>query len=677
LEEEDQSLALDILRVISFSERTLDVAEVVEAVAVTPKTRNLRQLQHNTLRRPNDVFELCGSLIQKSQTTGKVSLSHYSVKEFLSRPILDKGRRNPFFLQEMPSQRSQVEKCISYLTLEDFILETFSETLRFALDPLYTDSDFQAMTSFPFLDYASNYWAPHLKQLGSEDLQAIWPLLKVFLDGNRGSFESWILISQYNHGDYKFPRGAKAVHVAALYGLEVMLARLLQADPSSRILQTSDGRTALHIALENQQERIIDLLLDTRVKSDRLIHKLLTITDERGRTPLHTAIESGSEGAVITLVTAGANVNAIQSDGRTLISVAVENRWNLLAEFLSEMVDPTQKLSDGRSLLHIAAESGSLAWTMALLKFNRDTLIDARDGNNWTPLHYAIDREHLHITRALVESNCLIEVYDANGWTPLHAAIRRRNLECASLILNKDWSVSRPHSTNPGGSSSLDVPSASGQSIATTTRLVPPPSLTGKYTSERRQNRPSVLDSMEYSVSNLLDAFNLPKDRKHSPLHLAVTEFYIEGVELLAQHQAKFSRLGCDRKEKLECLNMVIESADIQMILLLMKMISKSELEGSLLKLVMLSSDPIKEYLRMTFTSGDIYVNHIPEAALSNNESAIPSLMCTWPDADETAIHAAIGKHLKLGRIFIENGITSSKVLMEESEDPLLHRVIV
>jgi hypothetical protein len=190
LEEEDQSLALDILRVISFSERTLDVTEVVEAVAVTPKTRNLRQLQHNTLRRPNDVFELCGSLIQKSQTTGKVSLSHYSVKEFLSRPILDKGRRNPFFLQEMPSQRSQVEKCISYLTLEDFTLETFSETLRFALDPLYTDSDFQAMISFPFLDYASNYWASHLKQLGSEDLQAIWPLLKVFLDDNRGSFES-------------------------------------------------------------------------------------------------------------------------------------------------------------------------------------------------------------------------------------------------------------------------------------------------------------------------------------------------------------------------------------------------------------------------------------------------------------------------------------------------------
>jgi len=102
------------------------------------------------------------------------------------------------------------------------------------------------------------------------------------------------------------------------------------------------------------------------------------------------------------------------------------------------MVDPTQILSNSRSLLHIAAGSGSLAWTTALLNFNRDTLIDARDGNNWTPLHYAIDREHLHISRALVESNCLIEAYDANGWTPLHAAMRRRNLECASLILSKD-----------------------------------------------------------------------------------------------------------------------------------------------------------------------------------------------------------------------------------------------
>jgi len=48
------------------------------------------------------------------------------------------------------------------------------------------------------------------------------------------------------------------------------------------------------------------------------------IKHERGWTPLHTAIESDSEVAVVQLLTARADVNAIQPDGRRPISVAVE-----------------------------------------------------------------------------------------------------------------------------------------------------------------------------------------------------------------------------------------------------------------------------------------------------------------------------------------------------------------
>lgn len=687
------------------------MSEVVEAVAVTPQTKTLRQLRNNTLRRPNDVFQLCGSLIRKSQTTGKISLSHYSVKEFLSHPHLGKGRRNPFFLQETHSHRSQFETCILYLSLEDFTSETFRETLRLALDPLYTaDSDFQATTSFPFLDYASNYWASHLKHLKLDDFEAIWSLLKDFLDAEQGSFESWMLISQYSHGDYKFPHGAKPIHIAALYGLEVMLDGFLEYNSASRTRQTSDGRTPLHIALENQQEGIVDMLLHSHVETvpvenDPLIRKLLMMKDKGGRTPLHTAIESGREDAVVQLVTAGADVNSIQPDGRTPIFVAVENRWDLLAQFLSEIADPTLSLSDGRSLLHVAAESGSLTWTTALLKIYEDKLIDALDRNKWTPLHYAIDREHLDIARTLVESNCMIEAYDENGWTPLHAAIRRRNLACTTLLLSKDWSRSRPRKadTRPSVSSSQRELFTSRQSSATTRRRedrrvserrAPRPSLSGKYADERRRNRlyesssadehrrsrPYESSSAESSVSDLLDIPDLPirqaRHRKPSPLHLAVTDSYTEGVELLVQHQDKLSSLGSDSKEILECLDMAIESANTQITVLLMKMLRSSELEELLLKLVAMSSDPIKKYLKTTFSSKDIYATHIPKAFSSNRASVIPSMLRIWPDPDETALDAAIQKQPRLVKIFIENGIALSKVLTEDSQDSLLHRAI-
>jgi ankyrin repeat protein len=480
LEEEDQRLALEILRVVTFSQRPLDLAEVVEAAAMTPKIRSLQQLWQNTLRRPADVFQLCGSLIRQSRSTGKISLAHYSVKEFLSRPFLEKGRQNQFFLQEMSSLQKQFETCISYLSLEDFGSETFRETFRFAQDTRYTDSDLQVFAGIRFLDYASHYWASHLKNLGSEGMQLVWPLLENFLYSERGSFESWILVSQYNHGNYKFPNGTKAIHVAVFYGLESLTSELLRIDPSCRDLQTSDGRTPLHIALENEHEGIVDLLVQQAAS--------LTTTDKKGRTPLHAAIESGSELAVTQLVSAGADVNVVQSDGATPISVAVENRWDQLASFLSQMADPKILLSNGRSLLHIAAQSGSLIWTTALLEFHEEQLIDARDENDWTPLHYAVDQGHTDIAQKLISSKCLVKAFDKNGWTPLHAAIRRHNLECASLILKTEWPGGRPRRETPreAVASSSAGPSASGGESTLAGRrsfrqLTPTPEMSGKY----------------------------------------------------------------------------------------------------------------------------------------------------------------------------------------------------
>ena len=52
------------------------------------------------------------------------------------------------------------------------------------------------------------------------------------------SFDSYILISQYSHGDHKFPHEAKAIRDADLYGLEIMLDSLLKADSASRTWQS-------------------------------------------------------------------------------------------------------------------------------------------------------------------------------------------------------------------------------------------------------------------------------------------------------------------------------------------------------------------------------------------------------------------------------------------------------
>ena len=77
-----------------------------------------------------------------------------------------------------------------------------------------------------------------LLSLGAEDFQTVWSLLNGILDSKPMSFDSYILISQYSHGDHKFPHEAKAIRDADLYGLEIMLDSLLKADSASRTWQS-------------------------------------------------------------------------------------------------------------------------------------------------------------------------------------------------------------------------------------------------------------------------------------------------------------------------------------------------------------------------------------------------------------------------------------------------------
>ena len=677
LEEEDQVLALDILRVIMFSHRPLDLSEVVEAAAMTPEIRNLKQLRKTALRRPTDVFQLCGSLIRQSRATGKIYLAHYSVQEFLSRPLLEKGRHNPFFLQEMKAQQKQFEACMSYLSLTDIASETFQESFRLAKDSDHVDSDIQMFTGFPFLDYAANHWPSHLRALGSEGMLLISPLLEGFLLSQSGSFESWALISQYIHGYYKFPEGLRPIHAAVLFGLEYLTVELLKHDPGCLNVQTTDGRTPLHVALENEHEWILDFLVQRGAS--------LVIKDGKGRTPLHAAIESGSALAVTQLVTAGADVNVVQSDGGTAISVAVENRWDQLAGFLSTMADPKIILPDERSLLHLAAQSGSLIWTTALLESHEEQLIDAEDNNGWTPLHYAVDQGHPAIALKLISAKCLVNHPDKNGWTPLHAAIRRRHLECASLIIEAEWPGGRPGrrtrrtlslrrspELTETGEVSTSLIRRGVRDLVERERAPPDRSNSGKYGSlfNPQRSLPSDESSYRRSTHHIMP-------HQPSPLHLAVSDSYLDGVELLAKYTYKF---GLRHTGKLECLSIAVQSQDVDLALILMKLVSHYRLGHELPKLLSRPLEAITEQAKAMFTIDEIYGRVIP--SISHSKERIATLIKVWPDPGQPQILGALRgitvpkKRIEVARLLIENGTSPSDVLMEKEQNPLLHSAI-
>ncbi|EGY20174.1 uncharacterized protein VDAG_02190 [Verticillium dahliae VdLs.17] len=335
LEDKDRKMTLRILQLVMFSFRSLDLAEIDEAIAISPSSKSLAGLLR--LRQKDAILEMCGCMLSQSPRTKKIQLAHSSVELFAT--------------------------CVRYLSMNDFDSDTFRETFRLALDGGHADSDLQAFAKAPFLDYAVSHLVSHMKKIelviDSTDHDCTGLADRFFFEDS-SRFTSWLLVRQYLDGTYRNPPGSNAYHIAAIYGIEQVFG--LGPDQYGLKAQTLDGRNVLHLALENQQWEIVDAIL-------RLgLGDLLSEFDKQGRSPLHVAVELGNSFMVQRLIEGGADPNLASSlnQGRTPIFMAVENKWDELTEYLSGRANLDICLDDGRSLHHVAAQSGSLEWITAL-----------------------------------------------------------------------------------------------------------------------------------------------------------------------------------------------------------------------------------------------------------------------------------------------------------------------
>ncbi|EEY17177.1 conserved hypothetical protein [Verticillium alfalfae VaMs.102] len=471
LEDKDRKMTLRILQLVMFAMRPLDLSEIDEAIAISPSSKSLAGLLR--LRQKDVILELCGCMLSQSPRTKKIQLAHSSVYEFLTRKTTESSAvHDHFHFDDMTSHRELFVTCVRYLSMNDFDSDTFRETFRLAQDGGHADSDLQAFAKAPFLDYAVSHLISHMKKIelaNDSDNRGSMGLAEKFFFEDSSTFTSWLLVRQYLDGTYRNPPGSNAYHIAAIYGIEQVFG--LGPDQYGLKAQTLDGRNVLHLALENQQWEIVDAIL-------RLgLGDLLSDFDKQGRSPLHVTVELGNTFMVQRLIEGGADPNLASplNQGRTPIFMAVENKWDELTEYLSGKANLDICLDDGRSLHHVAAQSGSPEWITALEGSHGGSTTTPspanrvgsvrRDDNGWTPLHYAADLGHTDIIPRLMASGYAANEVDKNGWTPLHAAIRRRFIKSAKALLDRmapmplsDDSVSRLRTNRPGSSMTVPEP---------------------------------------------------------------------------------------------------------------------------------------------------------------------------------------------------------------------------
>lgn len=226
----------------------------------------------------------------------------------------------------------------------------------------------------------------------------------------------------------------------------------------------ADNKTPLHIAIENQHEEIIKILLchpniDLKVRdkagntcfaaaltfrnhkaAQSILERLPNAAeqiDQRGRNFLHIAIMKDDLESVLFLLSIQVDVNSRVHDVNQtppLHLAAASKNEMLLRNLILAGARVNDKDSTSKTALHIACERGNLPAVSALLQNGADFDAVDNDGNN--ALHIAVRESHLPVVRELLtESRVNAEAINLKGRNPLHELCRSGKDNVAAAIL--------------------------------------------------------------------------------------------------------------------------------------------------------------------------------------------------------------------------------------------------
>lgn len=269
-------------------------------------------------------------------------------------------------------------------------------------------------------------------------------------------------------GDEEARDGQTPLHLASSWGLEEVVQCLLEFGANVNA-QDAEGRAAIHAAISSQHNVIIQLLIshpDIRLtirdrqgmtpfacamtyKNNKAAEAILKRepgaaeqVDNKGRNFLHVAVQNSDIESVLFLISVQANVNSRVQDAAKLtpLHLAVQAGSEIIVRNLLLAGARINELTKHRqTALHLAAQQDLATICSVLLENGVDFTAEDENGNN--ALHLAVMHGRLNNVRVLLtESNIDAEAFNLRGQSPMHvlghygkenaAAISELFLEC-------------------------------------------------------------------------------------------------------------------------------------------------------------------------------------------------------------------------------------------------------
>ncbi|KAJ4727564.1 putative Ankyrin repeat family protein [Melia azedarach] len=151
---------------------------------------------------------------------------------------------------------------------------------------------------------------------------------------------------------------------------------------------------------------------------------------------LNNAVVSANENLVASLIDSGADVNYKDSDGRSMISLAVK-AGNI--DVVKILVASGSRIDNSTDhVLHDAAAMNRVDLLDALISAFADTIgVNSTDSNGRTPIHVAASKGHAQVIQfCATVAGANTDVFDKMGSSPLHLAAENGHLEAVKCLLN-------------------------------------------------------------------------------------------------------------------------------------------------------------------------------------------------------------------------------------------------
>ncbi|CAL1703640.1 unnamed protein product [Somion occarium] len=385
---EVSNIARSVLMWVVGAIRPLKLTELNEAIMVV---RGRYSVDEDVgVFEATDILDICGSLLHHSPKIGRVTLSHFTVKEFLTTGHLQLSPLRHYHLAP-----SDVAKELSILTLTYLRFDVFANGI------CYNAPQFHArLTDNPLYSYTTMYWFHHVSLAPDDDEDVFENIRSLFIDPfNYPKALSFRQVHQYEGSrDWeRFEHGGPSpvtmvgpLWYAITYGHLWVVRRILRDDPHLLNEEIPEYGTPLMLAAYRGQVEIAQLLLDLGAEID----KSSTTT---GRSPgvsitsMFLAIEFNREAVVELLLSRGANPNGRCSPANQAVIHAASFRGqaSMLRKLLQYPVDINATRDDGATALHAAIEGGNLAVVHLLIEAGCDH--SARTHSGKTALQMAFD----------------------------------------------------------------------------------------------------------------------------------------------------------------------------------------------------------------------------------------------------------------------------------------------